>query len=101
MITFVDLTFSPSGERAAVVVAKLQAIRGVTSVMGEHDAMFHWKTDSEFDERMEAIHKALGDTGATYRVFTVEDSYQSKDPVPWIGPLDGEPSRHPALSKEK
>lgn len=101
MITFIDLTFDPTGSNAAVVVAKLQQVPEVTSVMGEHDAMFHWKTNTEFDERIAAIHEALNGTGATYRVFTVEDSYQSKDPVPWIGPLDGEPSRHPALSKGK
>lgn len=96
MITFVDLTFSPRGLHPGVVIDRLQRLEGVTSVMGEHDVMFHWKTPAEFDARVGAIHSALVDTGTTYRVFTVEDSYQSRAPVPWIPSLADEPPQHPA-----
>lgn len=97
MITFVDLSFSPEGTDAATVVSRLQRIPGVTSVMGEHDVMFHWRTNDEFSRLIREVHRALGRTGVLYRVFTVEDSYQSRDPVPWIAPLDAEPPRHPAV----
>lgn len=97
MITFVDLTFSPKGMAASAVVARLQKIPGVTSVMGEHDVMFHWRTNQEFDHHLQLVHKALEGTEATYRVSTVEDSYQSLDPVPWIGPMDSAPPHHPAV----
>ncbi|MCI4319845.1 MAG: hypothetical protein L3K23_06925 [Thermoplasmata archaeon] len=96
MITFVDLVFSPEGRPSTEVVTKLQTLEGISSVMGEHDVMFRWKTAAEFDRRMGSIHAALKGSGATYRVFTVEDSYQSRDPVPWISPLDGQPPHHPA-----
>jgi hypothetical protein len=101
MITFVDLTFSPSGEHAGAVVAKLARLEGVSSVMGEHDVMFRWKAPREFNDRLRAIHSALMGTGATYRVFTVEDSYQSMDPVPWIPPVESGPSHHPAYPEGK
>jgi hypothetical protein len=97
MITFVDLTFSPKGQNAAAVVAKLQRIPGVSSVMGEHDVVFHWRDAEEFARQVQAIHAALLDTEATYRLFTVEDSYQSRDPVPWIAAVDAEPPHHPAV----
>ena len=96
MITFVDLSFSPEGRPSTLIVAKLQALHGVTSVMGEHDVMFRWKTAAEFESRMQSIHTALKGSGATYRVFTEEDSYQSRDPVPWISPVEGTPAHHPA-----
>jgi hypothetical protein len=100
MITFVDLTFSPDGEYSGHIVGKLQRIEGVTSVMGEHDVMFHWTKPEEFERRMRAIQKALVGTGATFRIFTVEDSYQSRDPVPWIPPYEAGPSHHPAYPEE-
>jgi hypothetical protein len=96
MITFVDLTFSPKGLPAGAVIAELTKIPGVSSVMGEHDVMFRWKVSSEFDAKTRAIHAALDGTGATYRVFTVEDSYQSRDPVPWIQPVEERTAHHPA-----
>jgi hypothetical protein len=96
MITFVDLAFSPEGRPSTQVVAKLQSLEGISSVMGEHDVMFRWKTAAEFEKRMGSIHAALKGSGATYRVFTVEDSYQSRDPVPWISTLEGQPAHHPA-----
>ncbi|MCI4350686.1 MAG: hypothetical protein L3K15_04155 [Thermoplasmata archaeon] len=101
MITFVDLTFSPNGMHAGIVVAKLQHLEGVSSVMGEHDVMFRWKSAAEFDARIRAIHAALHGTGALYRVFTVEDSYQSRDPVPWIPPIEARPTHHPAYPEAK
>jgi hypothetical protein len=97
MITFVDLSFAPRGMHAGKVIDALQGLEGVTSVMGEHDVMFRWRTPEEFDEMVAAIHEVLADTGATYRIFTVEDSYQSKDPVPWIPPPNrANVGRHPA-----
>ena len=101
MITFIDLTFSPRGMQAAAVVARLQRIPGITSVMGEHDVMFHWRTNQEFDHFIQLIHKALEGTDALYRVFTVEDSYQSRDPVPWIAAMDNEPPHHPAVPEKR
>jgi len=97
MITFIDLIFSPKGEDAARVAAKLQRIPGVSSVMGEHDLVFHWSEPAEFAAKVRAVHTALEGTEATYRVFTVEDTYQSRDPVPWIGSVDSEPPHHPAM----
>jgi len=97
MITFIDLTFSPDGEDAAAVTAKLQRIPGVSSVMGEHDLVFHWSEPAEFASKIRAIHQALHGSEATYRVFTVENTYQSRDPVPWIGSVDTEPPHHPAV----
>ena len=97
MITFVDLIFSPMGQHAGQVVRRLQELAGVHPVMGDHDVMFRWKTAAEFDRTMQAIHDALGGTGATYRVFTVEDSYLTRDMVPWIQPLGEDPSEHPGF----
>ena len=99
MMTFIDLTFSPSGQPPFTVVAKLQRIPGVTSVMGNHDVMFRWQTNAQFDEKIRAVHHALRETGATYRVFTVEDSYQSLEPVSWVPPVEAEPelAQHPAV----
>lgn len=101
MITFIDLTFSPSGSPVPTVLARLQRIPGVTSVMGDHDVMFHWRTTAEFDAQMLAIHRTLHETGATYRVCTVEDSYQSLDPVPWVGPGMADPPQHPAIPERQ
>jgi hypothetical protein len=99
MITFVDLIFSPKGKNAAEVVARLQRIPGVSSVMGEHDVVFHWTEPTEFASTIRAIHAALDGTEATYRVYTVEDSYQSRDPVPWIASIDPAPPHHPGVSE--
>lgn len=101
MITFVDLTFSPEGEHAGAVIERLGKLPGVSSVMGQHDVMFRWKTAREFDTRISAVHRALRGSGATYRVFTVEDSYQSLDPVPWIPPEGQGPSHHPAYPEAR
>lgn len=101
MMTFVDLTFSPRGLPAGAVLDRLQRISGVSSVMGEHDLLFHWKTAEEFTGRLLAIHEALKGTEATYRIFTVEDSYQSKDPVAWFPSVDPEPADHPAYPRKR
>ncbi len=101
MITFIDLFFSPQGPPAATIVARLQRLKGVSSVMGEHDLMFQWKSTQEFDDQMRAIHAALEGTHVRYRVFTVEDSYQSRDPVPWIRPIETGPTHHPAVPEDE
>jgi hypothetical protein len=101
MITFIDLRFSPKGLYAGVVIDRLQRLPGVTSVMGEHDLCFHWATPEEFNHHLLSIHKALRGSEATYRLFTVEDSYQSRDPVTWFPAVDSEPSVHPAYPKKK
>ncbi|HEV2519395.1 MAG TPA: hypothetical protein VGX00_02075 [Thermoplasmata archaeon] len=96
LITFIDLTFSPAGLPASAVVAKLQTLPGVSSVVGEHDLMFTWDTPSEFDEQIRKIHSVLAGTGATYRVFTVADSYQARDFSAWIPSDPPRPTSHPA-----
>jgi hypothetical protein len=100
MITFIDLIFSPRGQPAGTIIDRLQRLPGISSVMGEHDLLFHWKTPEEFNAKLLAIHQALAGTEATYRIFTVEDSYQSRDPVPWIPAVDTDPTNHPAYPKK-
>jgi len=65
MITFIDLTFSPNGSDASVVSDRSQHLEGISSVMGEHDLLFHWNTAEEFSERLKSIHEALAGTEAT------------------------------------
>jgi hypothetical protein len=101
MITFIDLTFSPRGTPAGVVIDRLQRLSGVSSVMGEHDLLFHWQRPDEFSAQLAAIHEALQGTEATYRIFTVEDSYQSREPPRWFPAVDPEPSDHPAYPRRK
>jgi hypothetical protein len=100
MITFIDLIFSPSGLDAGVVIDRLQRVPGVSSVMGEHDLLFHWTSPDEFNRQLRAIHAALQGSGASYRIFTVEDSYQSKAPVSWFPAIDAEPAGHPAYPRK-
>jgi len=95
MHSYVDLFFTPESVSPLEISQRLRSTAGLSFIVGPHDLAFSWTTEAEFRETLLKVHAALKGTGVFYRVETVTDEPEFREPVPW--PALPQPDKlHPA-----
>ena len=95
MHSYIDLYFTPESLSPLEIAKRLRAHAGLSFIIGPHDFVFEWKTEEEFHEQLERIHKALKGTGVLYRVETVQEDPTYIEPIPWPPPMPRDDTLHP------